>query len=106
MSTEGGFAPLWARSGREVFFRAGDLGTKTMVVDIETKSELRVGKPRVLFETRREYGLGGGDYDVAPDGRFLVIRAGPRESEHAHLDLVLNWFDDLRRRASASGAKP
>ncbi|HJS60078.1 MAG TPA: hypothetical protein VKA01_18365 [Vicinamibacteria bacterium] len=98
VSTEGGFGPLWASSGREVFYRTGDLGTKVMAVDVETKPELRVGKPKVLFEARREYGLGGGDFDVAPDGRFLVIRAGPRESEHAHLELVLNWFDELRRR--------
>lgn len=98
VSTDGGFAARWSRNGREIFYRAGDRATRMMAVEIETRPDLRVGKPRLLFETPQELGIGGADYDVAPDGRFLVVKAGPRESLHAHLDLVLNWFDELRRR--------
>jgi len=102
VSTDGGFAARWSRNGREIFYRAGDRATRMMAVEIETRPELRVGKPRLLFETPQELGIGGTDYDVAPDGRFLVVKAGPRESLHAHLDLVLNWFDELRRRVPST----
>ncbi len=99
VSTEGGFDARWSRTGREILYRAGDRAEKMMVVEIETRPELRVGRPRLLFETRQELGLGGADYDITPDGqRFIVIKAGPRESQQAHLELVLNWFDELRRR--------
>ncbi|HET7294700.1 MAG TPA: protein kinase, partial [Vicinamibacteria bacterium] len=102
VSTDGGFDARWSRTGREIFYKAGDRAEKMMAVDIETSPELRVGKPRLLFETRQELGLGGTDFDITPDGqRFIFIKAGPRESQQAHLELVLNWFDELRRRVPA-----
>jgi Tol biopolymer transport system component len=99
VSTEGGFQARWSRSGREIVYRSGDRNEKMIAVDIETRPELRIGKPRLLFEARGDLGLGGYEYDLAPDGqRFIIIKAGPRESQQAHLELVLNWFDELRRR--------
>jgi hypothetical protein len=38
-------------------------------------------------------------YDVMPDGRFVMIRE-ERADPVTHLNLVLNWFVDLRRRLS------
>ena len=45
------------------------------------------------------------DYDVAPDGRFVMF-PDPRKSgggHHPHLTLVTRWFDDLER---LSAGKP
>jgi hypothetical protein len=69
-----------------------------MVVDVETKPTFRPGRPRMLFEGRFL------DYDVAPDGtRFLMIKPDPAESGPAHVNVVLNWFEDVKRRVQ--GAK-
>ncbi len=73
-----------------------------MVVDVETKPTFRAGRPRMLFEgqfsTRRQR------YDVAPDGtRFLMIKPDPAESGPAHVNVVLNWFEEVKRRVP--GAK-
>jgi hypothetical protein len=38
------------------------------------------------------------NYDVAPDGRFLVPRS-PVDSAPRQLELVLNWFAELNRLA-------
>jgi hypothetical protein len=38
------------------------------------------------------------DYDVAPDGRFLVIKPSADEVAPARLNVVLNWTDELTRR--------
>ena len=39
--------------------------------------------------------FGNPNFDVAPDGRFLMVRGEPTES--ADLKVVLNWFDTLKK---------
>ncbi|MFI5181323.1 MAG: protein kinase [Thermoanaerobaculia bacterium] len=99
ISTDGGGDPRWSRSGRELFYRSGD---KMMSVDVETKPTFRPGRPRALFEGSF---LGTYDsYDVTPDGkRFLMIKPDPAESGPAHVNVVLNWFEEVKRRVP--GAK-
>ena len=96
ISTEGGQDARWSRSGRELFYRQAD---KMMIVDVETKPTFRPGRPRTLFEGRH-YGMNayGYSYDVAPDGRFLMIRPDPAESGPAQVKVVLNWFEEVKRR--------
>jgi serine/threonine-protein kinase len=101
ISTEGGLDARWSRSGRELFYRQAD---KMMAVDVETKPTFRPSRPRTLFEGRN-YGMtpNGYSYDVAPDGRFLMIRPDHAESGPAHVKVVLNWFEEVKRRVP--GAK-
>jgi hypothetical protein len=43
--------------------------------------------------------LGHPGFDVSPDGkRLLVVEAAEEESAPRPIHVVLNWFDDLRRR--------
>jgi len=90
VSDTGGTAPIWARNGRELFYRQG---TRMMAVAIETGRQLTVGKPKLLFE--KDYEIAG--YDVAPDGqRFLMVE--PVEPINAtEVTLVQNWFEELKR---------
>jgi len=100
ISTEGGTEPVWARSGRELFYRNGD---KMMAVAVETKPVFAAAKPRLLFEAPYEPALYTflADYDVSPDGkRFLMVKASEGESV-AQINVVLNWSDELRRLAPA-----
>jgi len=42
----------------------------------------------------------GVNYDISPDGqRFLVIQGG--EANLTQLNVVLNWFEELKRRVPA-----
>jgi hypothetical protein len=34
------------------------------------------------------------DYDVAPDGRFIMIKT-PDEDQPREITVVLNWFQEL-----------
>jgi len=96
ISTEGGREPVWRQDGRELFYRSGD---KVMTVPIQTKPTFRAGRPQVLFPG--EYDPG---YDVARDGqRFLMIKT-PTESAPRQINVVLNWFEELKQRA-ATGKK-
>ena len=59
---------------------------------------METGREQVLFEgpyVQERYHSG---YDVARDGRFLMIK--PSEDELAERSLVIvdNWFGELRRR--------
>jgi eukaryotic-like serine/threonine-protein kinase len=91
ISTEGGWHPRWSRTGRELLYRQAD---KMMAVDVETKPTFSPGRPRTLFEEGSYH-----EWDVAPDGtRFLMIKEDPAESGPAQLNVVLNWFEELKRR--------
>ena len=90
ISTDGGISPLWSRNGRELFYRAGE---RIMAISIETRPALSAGTPTKLFE-----GFYESFYDVGADGRFLMIR--PEANAAAtQFFFLLNWADDLRRRA-------
>jgi Tol biopolymer transport system component/predicted Ser/Thr protein kinase len=91
VSTDGGAEPRWNRNGRELFFRSAN---KLMAVDVETGAAFRAGAPKMLFEKVAS------DYDVAPDGkRFLMLKPSAIAADStSELHVILNWFDDLRRR--------
>jgi len=100
VSTDGGTEALWAPDGHELFYRNGN---KMMVVDVEAGNSFVAGKPRLLFEGRYAMGPAPGftNYDVSRDGqRFLMIKS-EQASPPTQLSVVLNWFEDLKRRAVA-----
>jgi serine/threonine protein kinase/Tol biopolymer transport system component len=92
ISLDGGDNPRWNHNGQELFFRSG---TKIMAVDVQTSPAFRAGTPKMLFETAR-----GAEFDVTPDGRrFLIIKpAEAQPGRQNDLRIVLNWFEELRRR--------
>ena len=60
-------------------------------------------KPQKLFEGPFELGAGltGGDYDVAPDGRFLLATLSGSPPAVLQIDVVLNWTKELVERDRA-----
>jgi Tol biopolymer transport system component len=95
ISTGGGGEPLWAPSGKEIYYRSTDA---MMAVDWVPKPSAPLGMPRRLFTDHYWRSLfQSPNYDVAPDGeRFLMIKhAEPLEA--APINIVLNWFEELKR---------
>jgi serine/threonine-protein kinase len=104
ISTEGGREPVWNPTGRELFYRSGD---KMMAVDIATQFSFVAGKARALFEGGYEPTVfTAPNYDVSPDGqRFLMLKpAEQAQAAPTQINVVLNWFEELKRRVPA-GAK-
>ena len=99
ISTEGGTEPVWNRNGRELFFRSGN---KMMAADVTTQPGFSAGKPRKLFEgsyVRSDWPLASMTYDVSADGqRFLMVKATEQASSATEINIVLNWFEELKRR--------
>jgi hypothetical protein len=74
-----------------------------MAVTITPGSSLTASSPHVLFEGRYQVSdTNSGGYDVAPDGRFLMIQPTVAEQPATEFNIVLNWFDDVRARVRAS----
>ena len=74
-SSGGGTAPLWAHSGRELFYTANG---KMYAVRVNPGSAFSAEAPRVLFtvpERVRVGALASGTFDISPDDRrFLLVR--------------------------------
>jgi serine/threonine-protein kinase len=101
ISTEGGTEPAWNYNGRELFYRCGN---KMMAADIATQPSFAAGKPRMLFEGPYERSPATSpNYDVSPDGqRFLMLKSAETgESAPTQINVVLNWFEELKRRVPA-----
>ena len=102
ISTDGGTEPLWNRNGRELFYRSGN---RMMAVQVSTQPTFSAGKPAMLFE--KEYAASqfpatGIAYDVSPDGqRFLMVKEIEQSSSATQINVVLNWFEELKRRVPA-----
>ena len=75
-----------------------------MVVTIETEPTFNPGNPEVLFEAAHyRFATVGRDrpWDVAGDGRFLMIKNAAQddtvEAQPPQINVVLNWFEELQR---------
>jgi hypothetical protein len=94
ISTSGGAAPLWSRDGRELFYINGN---RMMVVDVIGTTAFSA--PRQLFEdafvesTNQVTG-----YDIAADGRFLRVQQAEPEQPLTEIQLVFDWFAELKER--------
>jgi eukaryotic-like serine/threonine-protein kinase len=97
ISTDGGTEPLWARNG-EIFYRNGD---KMMAVKTTMQPAFAPGNPTMLFEGRYVPTLQTmANYDVTPDGqRLLMVKENDQAAATTQINVVLNWFEDLKRLA-------
>jgi Tol biopolymer transport system component len=100
ISNSGGTRPAWARNARELYYF--DAEQRLTAVSIEAdRSTILAGRPKTLLEPKY---LSDPDayerpYDVAADGRFLMIKDEPSAERPAGTSLVVvdNWLDELKR---------
>ena len=107
ISTGGGREPLWARDGGTLYYLVPNTpsvgGSVVMGVPTTTGTTLTVGKPKPLFSTRYGGTFPVRGYDIAADGRFLMVLADPAAapmSVTTHFDIILNWH-----RGSSFGSR-
>ena len=91
VSIDGGLSPIWSSDGQELYFRQG---SKVMAAKIALAPEIEVSPPEQLFDGPYTLDLSGHQrYDVAPDGRFLMVE----NSEDFRVVVVEGFFEELRR---------
>jgi serine/threonine protein kinase len=89
ISTEGGTDPRWA-GHNELLYRSK---TRLMSVKFSPGGELSPGKPVLLFEDKAAWT----GYDVAPDGRLVVVRDATDNAAGTQINVVLHWFEELKQ---------
>ena len=104
VSPAGGAQPVWAHSGRELFYVTA---TDSLVaVDVAGTRDFAAGARRALFSTRsfliQPYHAG---LAVTPDDRAFIMlqRAVAIGSQAADLTVVLNWFSEVRTKTAGAG---
>jgi Tol biopolymer transport system component len=102
VSNGGGLRPVWARDGRELYYVAPIAGDRRMqftALPVRTEgATFEFGAPmlRMKVSIPNPGNLGGSDYDVTPDGRFLVGTAMP-DARTPPATIILNWTQALKR---------
>jgi len=94
VSTNGGSQPTWSPDGSELYYRDGEA---MIAVPVQTDPVFSPGRPAQLFEDRYFAGGAGRSYDVAPDGRFLMVKAQETQQSAGRIIIVQNWFEELER---------
>jgi tRNA A-37 threonylcarbamoyl transferase component Bud32 len=98
VSLSGGFTPMWAHSGKELFYL--DDSRALVAVTVQLGTTFTFTGQKVLFPAAT-YSFGGSypTYDVAPDdSRFVMIRSVAPSAE-TELVLIQNWAEELKTRA-------
>jgi Tol biopolymer transport system component len=99
VSDGGGYEPGWSRDGSELFFMDGD-GVFTAAA-VVTDPTLRIESRTSLFQKGAVYSVNASErrWDVASDGRFLMVSLGGGGDGTTAPDLTLvdNWFAELRQ---------
>jgi serine/threonine-protein kinase len=96
VSDNGGSEPLWGRSGRTLYYR-GQNGEVTEV-DVTTGAEFSIGTRKVVVTGDYLTDSSHPNYDIAPDGRFLMLKRAGAESQTI---VVHNWGRELREKTAA-----
>jgi hypothetical protein len=96
VTSGGGRNPVWGPGGRELFYMVdrGRMGS-VMAVTIVPGSGFNFKAPRPAVPG--QYVRHGRDtpYDVAPDGRLLLLK--PEGVVREEIVTVLNWAEELKR---------
>jgi hypothetical protein len=96
ISTDGGTEPAWSHDGKELFYRRDG---QMFAVAVQTTPAFSAGRPRLLFDGPFETTDASRNYDILPDGRFLMVR-GALVDPPQRLYVALNWLEQLRARAA------
>jgi serine/threonine-protein kinase len=97
VSTAGGAEPAWSPTGRELFYvsTAGQM----MSVPVTISPAFELGRPVALFDASLYYfGGTGRNYDVGPDGRFVLVRNPGSVDAATPITVVVNWLEEFRAR--------
>ena len=93
VSLAGGQAPRWSRDGRELYFLTDARPRQLLGVAVSATPTFSTSTPREVLPAGVESPAGAGGYDVASDGRFIMLRDEEAPDPGvADLQLVLNGF--------------
>jgi Tol biopolymer transport system component len=105
VSKQGGYEPVWAKNGKELFYRSHD-GSQLLSVDVIYEPRLSAGRERIVLENLKIppfllLASGVDYYDVSQDAEKFLVLVEIERPETMQLVVVLNWFEELRQKMDA-----
>jgi Tol biopolymer transport system component len=94
VSQSGGAQPVWSRDGKLLFYLDGANRMTSVMIETTTDA-VKIGTPKTLFSTGIRHSIPVDAYDVARDGRFLVVNSITEST--APVVLVTNWDTELKK---------
>jgi serine/threonine-protein kinase len=108
VSSGGGTHPIWSLAEPKLYFLTSDW--RIMEVEYPATGDVFAPtKPRVWSEKRLAFLGGCYPYDLSPDGKRFAVVLNPGADENPGFQpmdsviVVLNFFDELRRKFPAGG---
>ena len=97
VTRDGGITPVWSRDGKELYYWKFD-GTTVAVhaVPITAQTTFAFGESRKLFSGAYAQTSWDTSYDVARDGRFLMLK-NIGSTARDEVVVVQNWIEELKR---------
>ncbi len=104
VSTNGGFAPIWAHHGREIFYI--NAANTMEAAEVFPGGTFAVGERTELFDVgppnqRYFWGSNYRSFDLSPDDqRFLMVRQATsgEDGVTSAMILVEHWFEELKTK--------
>ena len=93
VSSNGGGEATWSAQGDGLFYRSGRL---FYWVALTGDGRQPFGDPELFLEGDF-LDVPGMEYAVSPDGERLLLLKGPSETTTTTLNVILNWFEELKR---------
>jgi len=110
ISNGGGSFPVWSHNGRELFFRSADNRIMVAAYTVKGDSFEVADQPRAWSEKRLSNtgaNFSTANFDFAPDGKrvaaIMPVETPEVQRAQSHVVLLINFFDELRRRAPVGG---
>ena len=94
---------VWSPNREQLYYRRDD---SVIAVTYEIKGGFTVVNSEVLFQGDYYSTSSDPSWDIHPDGkRFLMMKEDPADSNadksRPRIDIVLNWFEELKERVPA-----
>ncbi|MDO8681458.1 MAG: winged helix-turn-helix domain-containing protein [Acidobacteriota bacterium] len=97
ISVDGGSESVWSPDGRSLYFRRG---SQLLAREMDRARPQHGSKPRIVADGPFQPGATTGlpNYDVARDGRVLLIAQSSAVAHPEQLSVTVGWFADIRHR--------
>jgi hypothetical protein len=100
VSSGGGGAPMWARSGTRVYYLSPQ--NKVMAVTVQQQPRLTATTPELTWDLDQlrlaPSGSGFPLLDTLPGGAIIGIRKGDSEDDVTRFEVVQNFDQELKAR--------
>ena len=105
ISAGGGNFAMWSRTGHEIFYVGPD--NRIMVAEYQTSGDSFVVRKTRQWSSTQIFSPGFVPLNLSPDGKRVALLEDPalraEKKENLHVTFLLNFFDELRRRAPVTG---